>query len=91
VVSGQGGPRENIDPDASGLVCGEAGGEGWAARLAPLVQSSERREAMGRLARRYAETRRWEAALAPLYQTYRELAHTSAGVLTVAPMTVCRT
>jgi hypothetical protein len=46
---------------------------------------------MGRLARRYAEARQWEEALAPLYQTYREVAHAGAGVRAVAPMTVCRT
>ena len=72
LVSGEGGPRENILAGESGLICEPADPAVWADRATPWLMSTVRRAAAGRAARDYALTRRWEVALAPLYQAYRD-------------------
>ena len=74
LVSDQGGPRENMRPGVTGHVCrGGRSGE-LAAAIAGLAADRGRRRAMASAARRYALTRRWDRALAPLYDAYRQAA-----------------
>jgi glycosyltransferase involved in cell wall biosynthesis len=69
VVSARGGPRENLLPNASGFVC--EGPEAWLMASATLLRDANRRREMGHAARSYALSRRWDVALAPLFDTYR--------------------
>ena len=73
VVSDVGGPREQIVPGVTGLVCG-GDDAGWIAAVAGLLISGERRRAMGEAARDWACSRTWDAMLAPLFDTYRNVA-----------------
>ncbi len=74
VVSGTGGPRENMSPGQSGMVCDQPHADAWVEVIAPALSHIASRLSMGRAAREYAESRRWEVALEPLYRAYRELA-----------------
>ncbi len=73
VVSDAGGPKENLRPGVTGIVCSGQDAGAWADQIVPLLRSAHLRESMGRAAREYAVSRRWDAALAPLYQAYREV------------------
>ncbi|NOT46084.1 MAG: glycosyltransferase family 1 protein [Acidobacteria bacterium] len=73
VVSGDGGPCENMRDGETGVVCRGEGSEAWADAVGRLVADRLRRRRMGVAARAYAESRRWQEALQPLYRTYREL------------------
>ncbi len=73
VVSGRGGPRENMSPGQTGLICDQPAVDAWAGVVASALHPSSR-VPMGRAAREYAESRRWDVALEPLYRAYRELA-----------------
>lgn len=73
VVSDQGGPKENLSPGLSGVICPGRSPHVWAEAIAPLLASPDLRAAAAAHAREYAQSRRWDAALAPLYDTYREL------------------
>lgn len=75
VVSGTGGPRENIRPGQTGLVCDRPLADAWVSAIAPTLSNPSSRLMMGRAAREYAESRRWDVALEPLYRAYRELAN----------------
>jgi glycosyltransferase involved in cell wall biosynthesis len=72
-VSDQGGPKENVLPGVSGVVCSGQDPNAWADAIAPLCLSEERRRRAAQEAREYALTRHWSLALAPLYDGYREL------------------
>lgn len=72
-VSDQGGPKENMMPGVSGIVCAGRDPATWAALIAPLCASRAMREVASARAREYALTRSWDVALSPLYDTYREL------------------
>ncbi len=74
VVSDQGGPQENMRARVTGRVFrgGDAGG--LAEAVIDLATNPARRRALSAAARRYAESRRWEQAFAPLYDAYREVA-----------------
>ena len=74
LVSDRGGPRENMLPDESGLVCRGGQVEDLADAIVGLASDPARRRAMADAAPRYAPSRRWERALAPLYDAYRNLA-----------------
>lgn len=74
VVSGTGGPRENLRPSETGLVCEQATVDSWVDAIARLLVDRHARATMARGARDYAESRRWDIALEPLYRAYRELA-----------------
>ena len=74
LVSSAGGPREYMRPDETGIVCPAGDAERFGHVAATLLRNSARRRAMGEAARAHALTLRWEAALAPLYQTYMEVA-----------------
>lgn len=73
VVSDQGGPKENLWPGHSGIVCAGQNPHTWAEAIAPWCISRDTRETAAAHARTYALSRRWDLALAPLYDTYREL------------------
>ena len=73
VVSEHGGPKENMRPDVSGVVCGARDADAWANAIAPYCARPDMRETASRAAREYALSRRWDLALAPLYESYREL------------------
>jgi len=85
VVSEAGGPRENMQPDRSGMVCSGDDVAEWTERVADLIRRPSIRVEMGQAARAYALTRRWEVALEPLYQAYREVA-ASDGAPHTAPL-----
>ena len=74
LVSDRGGPRENMRPGVTGHVCRGGRGRNLADAIAALATEPERRRAMASAARRYALTRRWDRALAPLYEAYRRAA-----------------
>ena len=74
LVSDRGGPRENMRPDESGLVLRGGRLEDLADAIVGLASNPARRRAMADAARRYALSRRWGRALAPLYDAYRDLA-----------------
>lgn len=73
VVSDQGGPREQMAPEISGLVV-SGGLDAWVASVAALLIDDRRRRGMGQAARALAASRTWPAMLAPLYATYRAIA-----------------
>ena len=70
LVSGAGGPREQMLPDVTGVVCADAP-EAWATQAARLLTDAGTRRLMSAAARAYARSRSWDTALAPLYDTYR--------------------
>jgi glycosyltransferase involved in cell wall biosynthesis len=72
IVSGDGGPRENMIDDRTGAVCHSERPEEWADAVARVLRPSH--AAMRTAAREYALTRRWETTLQPLYRTYHEVA-----------------
>ncbi len=84
LVSDEGGPRENIDPHKTGIVCREATADAMSAWTARLASDGERRAAMSAAARAFAIERSWTRALAPLYQTYREAHRTTVPVPAVS-------
>jgi glycosyltransferase involved in cell wall biosynthesis len=81
VVARVGGPKENMCPGLTGLVVPTQSAITWADQMAPILRSAELRLEMAGRARQYAQSRRWEVALTPLFDAYRELAggsHTRA-------------
>jgi glycosyltransferase involved in cell wall biosynthesis len=71
VVSGKGGPREQMVPDVTGRVCEDPNPKAWAEVVASLLTHETVCEQMRDAARQYASSRRWEAALTGVYQAYR--------------------
>lgn len=69
IVASDGGPRENILEDVSGLVCQTDQPHEWAGAIDRALGAGGMRAA----ARDYALTRRWDLALEPLYRAYREV------------------
>jgi glycosyltransferase involved in cell wall biosynthesis len=84
LVSQTGGPRENIRPGETGFVCCDL--REFARRAGSLLKSTGKRERFGLAARQYAQTRRWETALEPLYQSYATVPATKpvTGALSLA-------
>ena len=74
VVSDQGGPRENMLPGVTGRVCRGGDAAAFAAAVGELASRPARRRAMAAAARRYALSRGWERAFAPLHDAWREVA-----------------
>jgi glycosyltransferase involved in cell wall biosynthesis len=74
MVSEAGGPRENMLDGETGVVVGGTRPLAWASALHGLLGDEARLGAMARQARAYGQARSWEAALEPLFRTYRELA-----------------
>jgi glycosyltransferase involved in cell wall biosynthesis len=73
VISGDGGPRENMIAGVTGLVCHSDDAAAWANAVAGLLRYRSRHQEMARAAREYARTRSWQDALQPLYRAYREV------------------
>jgi glycosyltransferase involved in cell wall biosynthesis len=73
LVSDAGGPRENILEGESGFVCAPGGALDMPVRALQLASDRTRRVAMGAAARAYACGRSWATAMAPLYDSYREV------------------
>lgn len=78
IVSADGGPRENMTNQATGLVCHTERPHEWADAIAALLRDPSRRGTFALAARDYAVSRRWDVALRPLYHAYRELADAAA-------------
>jgi glycosyltransferase involved in cell wall biosynthesis len=72
LVTNAGGPQENMIDGETGHVCGEP--LDFVRHTASLCHARRRRLEFGAAARRYALSRSWEAALAPLYQAYLDAA-----------------
>jgi glycosyltransferase involved in cell wall biosynthesis len=72
VISGTGGPRENMIAGQTGSVCHREDAEEWTSAIAALIRDDARQSAMGVAARQYGLTRTWELAMQPLYRTYIE-------------------
>jgi glycosyltransferase involved in cell wall biosynthesis len=83
VVSAAGGPKEQMVPEVTGLVCGD-GADDWVRATAQLLVDGDERRRMGLEARAFARTRTWDATLAPLFETYRRAAGVP-GPTTAAP------
>jgi glycosyltransferase involved in cell wall biosynthesis len=84
LVSGSGGPRENVVAGVTGGVCHHADADGWARAVADLLLRPGGLS-MGTAARKYALTRTWEQAMQPLYRAYQEV---HAGVAAATPSPV---
>jgi glycosyltransferase involved in cell wall biosynthesis len=69
LVSGRGGPRENMQINTSGFICDDPAS--WLMAAGTLLRDTERRRRMGQAARAYAMGRRWDVALRPLFEVYR--------------------
>lgn len=76
VVSDEGGPKENMRPGVTGMVCTGRDAGTWADAIAALVKPSAHKAASS-AAREYGLSRRWDAALAPLFEAYRECGNRS--------------
>ncbi len=74
LVADQGGPRENMLPDESGFVCRGGRAKDFADAIVGLASNPARRRALSAGALRYARSRSWRQALAPLYAAYRDVA-----------------
>jgi len=74
ILSDAGGPKEYVRPDVSAMVCRAGDVASFGVGAAQVLRSAPRRRSMGAAARAHAETVGWEAALAPLYRAYRDVA-----------------
>jgi glycosyltransferase involved in cell wall biosynthesis len=73
VVSGQGGPRENVLPDKSGIVVRQETAEAYASAMMALASDPRLLLAMKREARCYAESRSSEKAFAAQWKLIETL------------------
>jgi len=88
LVTDQGGPRENMRTGETGFECG--GLPDFVHRATQLLRAAEKRRRFGEAARQYSLTRRWEAALEPLYRCYGGLAASPIPSRIATPAMVCR-
>lgn len=72
LVTDEGGPQENMIDGQTGVTCPST--RDLCRQVLELCVRVERRRSMGAAAREYALGRQWDAALAPLYQAYRDVA-----------------
>lgn len=72
VVSSAGGPQEQMRPGLTGAVCNGRDPEIWAEAITALLQRPAH-AAAANAARDYGRSRRWDVALAPLFDAYREI------------------
>jgi len=75
LVSNAGGPCENMVDGVTGVVCDGNVTEIWVEKATALLGDESRRRRMSEAARGYALTRRWDTALAAVYDTYRAAMH----------------
>jgi glycosyltransferase involved in cell wall biosynthesis len=71
LVSDQGGPRQNMVPDATGFVCRAGTATDFVTCLGALLRDPDRRRTMGEAARQYASARSWPESLVPLFSAWR--------------------
>jgi glycosyltransferase involved in cell wall biosynthesis len=72
VVSGSGGPRENMVAGRTGMVCHHEDPDEWAAAIAGVLVQPQRAR-FSQSSRQYAQARTWARAMQPLYRAYREV------------------
>jgi glycosyltransferase involved in cell wall biosynthesis len=72
VVSGSGGPREQMVAGLTGTVCHHEDPDEWATAIAGVLVQPQRAR-FSQSSRQYAQTRTWERAMQPLYRAYREV------------------
>lgn len=70
LVADAGGPREQMVDGRTGFICGDTGV--FQARLTQLAADDCLRQQCSAAARAYVLERSWSAALAPVYQAYRD-------------------
>ena len=87
LVSDEGGPRENMIHGETGFICAGRDHSEMMLHLHRLARDPARRLRMAAAAREYALGRSWSKALAPLYDTYREVAAEHAARQAAAAMT----
>jgi glycosyltransferase involved in cell wall biosynthesis len=73
VVSDQGGPKENLVPERTGLIVRSNDSQALADALDRLLSDSRQLKAMGREARRYMEARSFDAAFLKTWETYKTI------------------
>ena len=73
VVSQAGGPKEQMRPGVTGAVCAGRDPATWAAAIVELCQAPVHAAASA-AACEFGRSRRWDLALAPLFDAYREVA-----------------
>ncbi|MGB5986105.1 MAG: glycosyltransferase, partial [Desulfobacterales bacterium] len=71
IVSDQGGPRENLQPEVTGLIVSGNDPHALAQAITRLVKQGDLRRRMAAAARRYAEQRSFEAAFLKTWEVYR--------------------
>lgn len=74
IVTDQGGPRENILPDESGLIVDGNDETALTAAMRTLVSDGDRLKQMGLAARRYMEERSFESAFMKSWEMYEAVA-----------------
>jgi len=84
VVTDQGGPRENMQPDKTGLVVGGNDSSALAIALDHLITHPRQRRAMGREARRTMEARSFELAFLQTWEAYERVPRGDAAYRRVA-------
>ena len=72
VVSGSGGPRENMVAGSTGTVCHRDEPGEWAEAIAAALARPTRTR-LSQSARQYALSRTWERAMQPLYSAYHDV------------------
>jgi glycosyltransferase involved in cell wall biosynthesis len=72
VISGTGGPRENMVAGRTGTVCHLEDPDEWSSAIAGVLRDPARHAEMRIAARQYALTRTWALAMQPLYRAYRD-------------------
>ncbi len=70
IVTDMGGPRENIEPEETGVVVKGNDEEALLSAMRVLLAGSHRRKVMGERARAYAERRTFEQAFAEYWKLY---------------------
>jgi glycosyltransferase involved in cell wall biosynthesis len=88
LVTDRGGPRENMRPGETGFVCGDL--PEFVRRATDVLRCAEKRRRFGEAARQYSLTRRWDAALEPLYRSYGALGAAPVRASIAQPAVVCR-
>ena len=72
IISGTGGPRENMVAGRTGTVCHLEDPDEWSSAIAGVLRDPARHAEMRVAARQYALTRTWELAMQPLYRSYQD-------------------
>jgi glycosyltransferase involved in cell wall biosynthesis len=86
LVSDTGGPKEQIVDRQTGYVCASKDVESFGSRAAALLTARDLRAEMAAAARAHALTRTWQAALQPLFSTYRTMLAARAAATSFRPV-----